>query len=86
MEFTFNITATVSVSVERTEGKFASRDEIGDQIQEALESEVQQAIEAADPGSYEGENGGQYETSEWSVDCTIEQEQPQSKRGRAGAR
>lgn len=50
----------VSVEVERSEGKFAARDEIAAQIQEALES--------ADPGSYEGDNGGQYETSDWSVD------------------
>lgn len=55
MRFTY----TVSVEVERTQGKFASRDEIGDQIQEALEQ--------ADPQQFDGENGGMYETTEWEV-------------------
>ncbi len=55
MKFKF----TVEVEVSRVEGKFASREEIASQIQDALES--------ADPGSYEGDNGGQYETSDWSV-------------------
>lgn len=50
----------VEVEVERTEGRFASRDDIEEQIQQALED--------ADPGQYEGADGGQYETSDWSVD------------------
>lgn len=50
----------VKVRVERTEGKFASRDEIAERIMEALEG--------ADPGSLEGENGGQYEVSEWEIE------------------
>ena len=49
----------VEIEVERVKGKFATRDEIRDQIQEALES--------ADPGTYEGDNGGQYETQSWEV-------------------
>lgn len=55
MRFTF----MVEVEVERTEGKFASRDEIEEQIIEALEG--------ADPCSYEGDAGGEYETVDWSV-------------------
>lgn len=55
MRFTY----TVTVEVQRTEGKFASRDEISEQIREALE--------AADPQQYDGENGGMYETVEWEV-------------------
>lgn len=49
----------VEVNVDRVEGKFASRDEIAAQIQQALED--------ADPGSFDGDNGGQYESNEWSV-------------------
>lgn len=56
MKFTF----TVTVEVEREEGKFASREDIGDQLAEA--------IEGADPGSVEGENGGTYNTTEWTVE------------------
>ena len=55
MRFKFEVV----VEVTRSEGKFATREEIADQIQAALES--------ADPGSYEGDNGGQYETGDWSV-------------------
>lgn len=55
MKFKF----TVEVEVNRTEGKFATRDEIASQIQETLED--------ANPGSYDGDNGGQYETADWSV-------------------
>jgi len=55
MQFTFTVNATV----ERTEGKFASRDEIEAQLQEALDS--------ANPETCEGENGGQYEVTEWDV-------------------
>lgn len=51
---------TVTVEAERTEGKFAARDDLLTQIIEAIES--------ADPGTLEGENGGQYETVEWMVD------------------
>ena len=55
MKFLFEI----EVEVERDEGKFASRDELSAQIQEA--------IEGADPGSLEGDNGGQYSTTSWGV-------------------
>lgn len=49
MKFRFQ----VEIEVERIEGKFATRDELGEQLLEAIES--------ADPGSVEGDNGGQYE-------------------------
>ena len=51
---------TVTVEVEREEGKFASRDELADQIREA--------IEGADPGTVEGENGGSYSIVNWTVE------------------
>lgn len=50
---------TVEVEVERIEGKFASRDEIGTEIEEALQS--------AEVTSFYCENGGQYETTSWEV-------------------
>jgi hypothetical protein len=56
MRFTF----TVDVEVERTEGKFASRDELAQQVSDALES--------ADPGTLYGDNDGIYETTDWSVE------------------
>jgi hypothetical protein len=59
MQFTF----TVSVTVERTEGKFASRDEIEEAITEWLD--------AANEGSVEGENGGQYDVTDWSVEASL---------------
>lgn len=65
MDFTF----TVTVTVERTEGKFASRDDI--------EAQLTEALEGADPGSIDGENEGTYETTEWTVEA-----QPQPKRER----
>jgi len=49
-------TFTVNVTAERTEGKFATRDELQEQIQEALEG--------ADPSQLDGENGGVYEVTE----------------------
>lgn len=55
MRFSF----VVFVEVERDEGKFASRDEISEQIAEALQD--------ADPQSYDGENGGVYSTVDWDV-------------------
>lgn len=50
---------TINVEMQRTEGKFASRDELLEQIVEAIES--------ADPGEVEGENGGTYEVVTWEV-------------------
>lgn len=52
---------TITVEVERTEGKFASRDEIGEAIEDAISS--------ADIGSFEGENGGQYDVTDWTVEA-----------------
>jgi hypothetical protein len=49
----------VEVEVEREEGKFASRDELADELREA--------IEQADPGSVEGGNGGVYNVIVWEV-------------------
>lgn len=74
MRFVFE----VAVEVERTEGKFASRDEIGDVILDALES--------ADPGSYEGDEGGQYEGVEWSVEDVSEAHAAIEKKRRDAAR
>ena len=59
MEFSY----TVNVSVERSEGKFASRDELGEQIQQALDD--------ANPDSLEGENGGTYEITDWEVEENV---------------
>lgn len=55
MRFTFR----VEVEVDRMEGKFARRDELGDQLIDA--------IDCADPGELEGEAGGQYTVSSWTV-------------------
>jgi hypothetical protein len=63
-----HITAVVQIEVERTEGKFASREELEDQIVEALED--------ANPQSPDGEMGGTYEVIEWSVEIG----EPQSVR------
>lgn len=49
----------VQFEVERTEGKFASRDE--------LEAQLQEALEGADPGTLEGENGGMYDVTALDV-------------------
>lgn len=56
MDFQF----IVSASVERDEGKFASRDELAEQITDAILS--------ADPGSLEGEAGGTYSVISWTVE------------------
>jgi len=58
MKFTF----TVEVEVQRESGKFAARDEI--------EEELRDAIEGADPGSVDGvgaDGDTTYEVIEWSV-------------------
>jgi hypothetical protein len=49
----------VIVEVERDEGLFASREDLGEQLRDE--------IEAADPGSLEGENGGQYSTTSFDI-------------------
>jgi hypothetical protein len=58
MTFTF----TVTVEVERTQGKFATREELAEQIISELEG--------ANPGTLEGENGGEYEVSDFTVEET----------------
>lgn len=65
MRFTF----TVEVEVERIEGKFASREELADQIYEALDQ--------AQLDSVEGDAGGQYEVTAWEID-----EVPQERKRR----
>jgi len=52
-------TFTVTVEVEKMAGPFASRDELADQIREA--------IEGADPGDLYGDNGGEYGVTTWDV-------------------
>jgi hypothetical protein len=56
--FTFE----VEVEANRTEGKFATRDELAEQIQ--------QAIEDANPNSLTGDNGGEYSVDSWEVSET----------------
>jgi hypothetical protein len=63
----------VEVEVNRVQGKFAARDEIEAQLQEALDN--------ADPGSCECENGGEYETSNWNVDVMPEAAAPKREKG-----
>lgn len=61
----------VSVEVERTEGKFASREDLAGQLLEELEG--------ANPDSLTGDNDGEYEVTSWDVQ---EQEQPKPARRR----
>ena len=58
----------VGAELERSEGKFVSRDELRDQLIEALEE--------ANPGDLMGENDGQYMVETWEVE---EQEQPSAQ-------
>ena len=50
---------TVKVEVEKTAGKFASRD--------SIEAELQQALEDADPGNISPDDS-EYDTIDWSVE------------------
>jgi hypothetical protein len=50
----------VEAEAERIEGKFASRDELADQMRSE--------IEGSSPGYVEGDAGGQYEVTDWSVE------------------
>lgn len=69
MRFTF----TVEVEVERTEGKFASRDEVSEALVEAIES--------ADPGSVDGVGADGTSTYEVvSFDVTEEPQAPVRRR------
>jgi hypothetical protein len=54
-----HITITIEVELTRIEGKFATKEELAEQIVTELES--------AEPGELEGENGGQYEVTSWEV-------------------
>ena len=56
-----NFSFIVNASVERSEGKFATKDELEEQLVSALED--------ADPGSVEGDSGGQYEVISWEVEA-----------------
>ena len=51
----------VTVELERETGKFASKDEMAEQLIEE--------IEGADPGSLTGENEGEYNVVEWTVEA-----------------
>lgn len=55
MRFRFEI----DVEIERITGKFATRDEMAEQIEEAIAS--------ANPDSLTGENEGEYEVVLWEV-------------------
>jgi len=53
-----HIIITIEVELERIEGKFATKEELAEQLVEEL----------TDPGiTLEGENGGQYEITGWDV-------------------
>jgi len=67
----------VTVEVNHLTGKFASREEIEEQVREALES--------ADPGGSEGGEGGEYETADWSVDEYVEPKLVKMKRAASPA-
>lgn len=55
-----NITVTLSIQVDRIEGKFASKDELREQLVSELEG-------AVDGMSLEGDNEGQYEVTSVEV-------------------
>ena len=67
MRFEFS----VSAEVERSEGKFASRDEIAQVLQEWLEN--------CNEGEITTDNDATYTVDDWAVD---EQEQPKRRRRR----
>ena len=58
-----HFTFTVTVELERTEGKFAGRDEMAEAIIDALEG--------ADPGSVDGigaDGMSSYDVTDWAVE------------------
>jgi hypothetical protein len=63
-------TITVEIEVERIEGKFASRDDIGGQLVDAIND--------ANPGSLTSENDAGYEVTSW--DATEVPETPRKRR------
>jgi hypothetical protein len=56
MDFTF----TVNVHIERTEGKFATKDE--------MEEQLIQALADANPNQLDGDDGGVYEVTDWDIE------------------
>lgn len=67
MRFAF----TVEVEATYESGKFASKDELADQIQEALEG--------GDPGQLEGDEGATYSVDSWTVSRDFDAEKPIKK-------
>lgn len=65
----------VHAEVERTTGMFAGREEIEEQMAEAIEN--------ADYGQWSGDNGGEYETVEWEVEVQDPPKKPTKKERRA---
>ena len=54
------IKVVVTVELNHTTGKFASKDEMIEKIKEDLEN--------ANPGSYSTDEDAEYEVADWSVD------------------
>jgi len=54
------ITFTVTVELRRLEGPAAERDEMEEQIIDAIVS--------GDPGTFEGSDGGEYEVVRWEAE------------------
>lgn len=73
MSMTFQFLVTVEVS--RTQGKFATREELAEQIRAELEG--------ADPGSLEGAEGGEYTVESFDV---ADHETPKRPRRRRATR
>jgi hypothetical protein len=69
----YRFTFTVSVELERSEGKFIARDELADQIIAALEG--------ADEGSWNVDESN-YDTTDWAVD----EAEPPKTRAKGGRR
>lgn len=87
MQMTYLVTA----EVERVEGKFASRDELSEQIRTELEG--------ADPGSLDGDAGGEYSVESFEVEevviergrelmtvTAVEREMIEARRARRGGK
>lgn len=55
---------TVEVELNHTQGKFASKEELAEQLKAE--------IEGADPGSVTGDNDGEYEVSSFNVEIVDE--------------
>lgn len=68
--FTFKITVTLT----RTQGKFASREELA----EAIQSE----LEGADPGQINAGDDGEYEVESFEVDEYVEPKAPRAPRAK----